>query len=120
VSDLWSRYGGRPFDLIASAAAFTVEATAHAYQQWILPRFHALEGVYLSGGGSRNPTLVDGLRARLAPAPVEVLDRLGFPEAAKEAACFALLASECLSGMPQNVPSATGARRAVVLGKVVP
>jgi anhydro-N-acetylmuramic acid kinase len=45
---------------------------------------------------------------------------LGFPEAAKEAACFALLASEFLSATPQNVPSATGARRRVVLGKLVP
>ena len=120
VADLWARYGDRPFDLIATAAAFTIEATARAYQEWVLPRFPALEGVYLSGGGSRNPTLVNGLRARLAPLPVEMLERLGFPEAAKEAACFALLASECLSGTPQNVPSATGAGRAVILGKVVP
>jgi anhydro-N-acetylmuramic acid kinase len=120
VADLWARHGDRPFDLIATAAAFTVEATARAYHQWVLPGFRALEGVYLSGGGCRNPTLVNGLRARLAPLPVELLDRLGFPEAAKEAACFALLASECLAGTPQNVPSATGAGRPVVLGKMIP
>ena len=62
-----------------------------------------------------------GLEARLSPsAPVSSLSTLGFPEEAKEAACFALLASECLSGTPQNVPSATGARHQAILGKIVP
>jgi anhydro-N-acetylmuramic acid kinase len=119
ASNLWQRFRDQPFDLLATALAFTVEATAQAYERWLIPRF-SLEGVYLSGGGSRNPMIVDGLTRRLAPVPVRPLSTLGFPEEAKEAACFALLASECLSGTPQNVPSATGARRAVVMGKVVP
>lgn len=117
---LWQRHGDRPFDLIATALALTVEATAHAIERWVHPRFPNLEGVYLSGGGTRNPNLFAGLRHRLAPTRVESLSVLGFPEAAKEAACFALLASECLSGTAQNVPSATGATRAVVMGKMVP
>jgi anhydro-N-acetylmuramic acid kinase len=76
--------------------------------------------VYVSGGGTRNPVLMEGLTRRLAPVPVRTLDALGFPEGAKEAACFALLASEFLQGTPANVPSATGARRQVVLGKLSP
>ncbi|MFZ5470424.1 MAG: anhydro-N-acetylmuramic acid kinase [Myxococcota bacterium] len=119
VVSLWARFGRRPFDLLATAAAFTVEATARAYERWVLPR-HALEGVYVSGGGSRNPVLMKGLAARLAPLPVRPLDVLGFPEGAKEAACFALLASEFFHRTPQNVPSATGAKRRVVLGKLTP
>jgi anhydro-N-acetylmuramic acid kinase len=119
ASDLWSRHRKRRFDLIATVLAFSVEATARAYQRWIFPRF-SLEGIYVSGGGSRNPTLMRGLEERLSPTPVRPLAVLGFPEAAKEAACFALLASEFLSATPQNVPSATGARRRVVLGKLVP
>jgi len=38
---------------------------------------------------------------------------------AKEALAFAILGNETVLGRPANVPSATGARRAVVLGKVV-
>lgn len=117
---LWHRFGDRPYDLIATAVSLTVEATARAIDQWVRPRFPQLDGVYLSGGGTRNPNLFGGLRHRLAPTPVESLSALGFPEAAKEAACFALLASECLSGTAQNVPSATGATRGVVMGKMVP
>ena len=74
----------------------------------------------MSGGGTRNPVLMERLAARLAPLPVRTVDVLGLPEAAKEAVCFALLANEHLSGTPANVPSATGARRRVVLGKLTP
>lgn len=115
---LWRRFHRRPFDLVATAAAFTVEATARAYERWVL-RAGALEGVYVSGGGSRNPTLMRGLARRLSPTPVHRLDALGFPEGAKEAACFALLASEWLAGTAQSVPSATGARHPTILGKLV-
>lgn len=118
VAGLWERYSDRPYDLIATALAFTVEASARAFEAWIFPRF-ALEGVYVSGGGSRNPMMFEALQRRLAPVPVRPLQTLGFPEEAKEAACFALLANEWLCGTPQNVPSATGARRQVVMGKVV-
>jgi anhydro-N-acetylmuramic acid kinase len=120
VTRLWERHGAsRPHDLMATVAAFTVEATARAYERWVLPRF-SLEAVYVSGGGCRNPSLMGGLATRLAPLPVRPLDVLGLPEGAKEAVCFALLANEHLSGTPSNVPSATGARRRVVLGKLTP
>jgi anhydro-N-acetylmuramic acid kinase len=119
VARLWERHGSRPYDLMATAAAFTVEATARAYERWLLPRFR-LEAVYVSGGGTRNPVLMERLAERLAPLPVRTLDVLGLPEGAKEAVCFALLANEHLSGTPSNVPSATGARRRVVLGKLTP
>ena len=117
AASLWRDYRRRPFDLIATALAFTVESMARAYERWIFPRL-ALEGIYLCGGGSRNPQLVDSLERRIAPLPLRRLSSIGFPEEAREAACFALLASEWLSGTPQSVPSATGARHARVLGKI--
>lgn len=116
---LWSRFKKRPTDLLATLTAFTIEATVKAYERFVFPK-RKLEGVYLSGGGSRNPFIVTGFERRFAPLPVRPLDALGFPEGAKEAACFALLASEWLSGTAQNVPQATGAKARVILGKVVP
>jgi anhydro-N-acetylmuramic acid kinase len=117
--ELWRKHRRRANDLLATLTAFTIEATARAYEKWVLPH-RTLEGIYLSGGGSRNPFIVEGITRRLAPVPVRTLDTLGFPEGAKEAACFALLASEWLAGTPQNVPSATGAHASVILGKLVP
>jgi len=46
------------------------------------------------------------------------MEELGVPAQAKEGVAFALLAWLSWFGLPGNVPSATGAGRAVVLGKV--
>ena len=119
LDTFWDGAKGRVNDLLATVLELTVECTARAYERFVLPH-HPLEAMYVSGGGSRNPRMMERLSARLTPLRVERLDVLGFSEAAKEAACFALLASECILGVPQNVPSATGARAAVVLGKIVP
>jgi len=49
---------------------------------------------------------------------VRLMEELGVPAQAKEAVAFALLAWLSWNGLPGNVPAATGAQRAVVLGKV--
>jgi len=108
----------RPEDLLATLTLFVAEATAGAYRRWVLPRARPDE-VLLSGGGARNPVLTGHLRRLLAPIPVRPLEDAGFDGRAKEAAAFALLAAEAWRGVPASVPAATGARHAVVLGKVV-
>jgi anhydro-N-acetylmuramic acid kinase len=117
---LWDADGHRPFDLLATVLAFTVEATARALEAWVLPSSRALEGLYISGGGAQNPGLMSGFATRLPGLNISPLEVLGFPGAAKEAACFALLASEFLSGTPQSLPQVTGAGHPVVMGKMTP
>jgi anhydro-N-acetylmuramic acid kinase len=60
------------------------------------------------------------LRERLPGVTISTLDELGMPTDTKEAVAFALLAAATLDGEPSNVPAATGARRAVVLGSITP
>jgi anhydro-N-acetylmuramic acid kinase len=74
----------------------------------------------VAGGGAKNDVLMGTLREGLEPLKVKVrmMEELGIPAQAKEAVAFALLAWLSCNGMPGNVPAATGARRAVVLGKV--
>jgi 1,6-anhydro-N-acetylmuramate kinase len=76
--------------------------------------------VILCGGGAENRTLVRWLREALRPARVAPMDEFGLPARAKEAVSFAILAYAAVEGIANNVPSATGARRPVVLGKIVP
>ena len=104
-------------DLVATLTAFTAESIADAYRRF-LPG--PPDEVLLCGGGARNPALVDRLRGCLPAANVLLTDSYGLDADAKEAACFALLAAETIRGRPGNVPAATGAARAVVLGKIVP
>lgn len=74
--------------------------------------------IIVSGGGTKNQTLMQMLRQPLGDASVRTVDELGIPAAAKEAVAFALLGAMTLDGLPGNVPAATGARRGVVLGAV--
>ena len=106
-----------PFDLLATAVAFTAESIARSYRAFVFPRT-ALDEVLVSGGGAHNRTLMAHLTRLLAPTPVSIFNDLGIPADAKEAVAFALLAVETIHASPANVPAATGARRPAVLGKL--
>jgi anhydro-N-acetylmuramic acid kinase len=106
-------------DLIATLTAFTAATMAEAYRRFVLPRFAHVESV-LCGGGSRNPTLMAWLRRELPDVEWHLSDDFGISADALEAVMFAVLAYATVCGDAANVPSATGATRAVLLGKVVP
>lgn len=119
--DACRRQSKNPEDALATATALTAETIARSYARFVLPKMkgHGADFI-LSGGGARNKTLVAMLAARLEPlgATLRQSDEFGMPAEAKEAAAFALLAWQTWHRLPGNVPTATGARRAVVLGQV--
>ena len=112
----------RKQDVVATATALTARSIADAVQRFVLPSRsnHSVHEMILSGGGSRNATLARMLAEWLAPLGVQVRfsDEFGLPSEAKEAVAFALLAYETWNRRPSNVPSATGAKRPAVLGKI--
>ena len=103
-------------DTIATLTLFTAQTIADALRKFATP--WPVE-VIVSGGGVFNSTLMAHLAWLLAPAPVVSSQAVGLPPLAKESAAFALLATRAIAGLPNTVPSATGARRAVVAGKII-
>lgn len=101
-------------DLLATLVALTVETVARELERW------GVERVVVSGGGARNPAIMDGLRTRLPGVDFALFDDLGVPAEAKEAVVFALIGYLTAHGLPGAVPSCTGAGRAVVLGTITP
>ena len=110
-------------DIVATATALTAQSIGVAVRKFVLPlveppgRFREL---IVSGGGSKNLTLMRMIREELGPLKLRVRSRddLGMPSEAKEAVAFALLAYETWRRLPSNVPSATGAERPAILGKI--
>ena len=78
--------------------------------------------IIASGGGTQNSYLLERLRASFSDTPIIVstTDQYHIPSSAKEALAFALLGAATLDRYPSNIPSATGATQAVVLGSVTP
>jgi anhydro-N-acetylmuramic acid kinase len=104
--------GASPDDLLATACLITARSIARS-----APR---ADEVFASGGGVYNDALMAKLAAEgVRPRPIGEAGA-DFDAGAKEAVAFALLAAATLDGLPSNVPSATGARRAVVLGSITP
>lgn len=104
-------------DLIATAAAFTALAVVDQVGRFVSPRMPA-DDLIVSGGGAHNPQMMGLLAAYLPGTRVTTSAEFGIDIDAKEAAGFALLAHKTWRHRPANLPSATGARRAAVLGKI--
>jgi anhydro-N-acetylmuramic acid kinase len=110
-------------DIVATATALTARSIGIAVRKFVLPlveppvRFREF---VVSGGGTNNLTLMRMIREELAPLKMRVRasDDFGLPSQAKEAVAFALLAYQTWRRLPSNIPSATGAQRPAILGKV--
>jgi anhydro-N-acetylmuramic acid kinase len=108
-------------DIVATATALTARSIERAVRLLVLPaqsRDAYFREVLVSGGGTKNATLMRMLREELVGLRVRTTDELGLPSEAKEAAAFALLAYETWHRRPSNIPSATGAKRPAILGKI--
>jgi anhydro-N-acetylmuramic acid kinase len=107
-------------DVVATATAFTAKSIADALRRFVVRRTGTYQDFIVSGGGANNPTLMAMLANELRPLGLEIRssDEFGLPSEAKEAAAFALLAFRTWNRKPSNLPSATGAKRPAILGKI--
>ena len=101
-------------DVVATATALTARSIGKA----VRGLGEGFSEMFVSGGGTKNRTLMEMIRGELAGVEVMTSDGAGVPSQAKEAIAFALLAYETWCGECSNVPGATGAKRGAILGKV--
>ena len=103
-------------DLLATLCELTAVTVAHAV------RGAEVQELFVSGGGTRNPVLMEAITRNLADTKVLIspIDDFGIPEAAKEAVLFALIGFMSVQGLHSNVASCTGASHAVILGAITP
>jgi len=126
VDDFVRRCGQAPkHNIVATATALTAKSIADAVRRYILKspapaKKRAFAEIILSGGGTKNSALIAMLVSELTPLGIKVRfsDEFGLPSAAKEAVAFAFLAHESWHRRASNIPAATGARRAAILGKI--
>jgi anhydro-N-acetylmuramic acid kinase len=102
-------------DLIATATAFTPATIAAGIQRFVPFR---VDETVVSGGGAHNAQMMAYLKAFLPNSKIRNSGEFGVDVDAKEAIAFAILAYETWNKRPSNLPSATGAKRPVILGKV--
>lgn len=110
-----------PEDVIATFTDFTAYSIAESYRRYVFPITGLADiEVILSGGGAHNATLINWLQHYLPEAAILTQADIGHSNDAKEAVAFAILGNETLHGLPSNAPNATGAKRPVILGKIIP
>ncbi len=108
-------------DVIATATLLTARSIGLAIRPIMgAENSGAYRDYLVSGGGANNPTLLAMIEREIQPFGLKLqsTDAFGLPSEAKEAAAFAVLAYETWRRQPSNIPSATGASRPVVLGKI--
>ena len=106
-------------DLIATVTKAVSDSIVTAFKRFVQPDFE-IEEIVIAGGGAMNKTLIMWIEEGLPDCTVYTSEQYGIPNSAREAIAFAMLGNETLHGTPNNVPQATGANNAVVLGKVTP
>jgi anhydro-N-acetylmuramic acid kinase len=101
---------GNKENIIATVSHFTVTTITRELKKYPITK------VFLSGGGVNNCFIMEHLK--IANPRISFLDHsdFGIKSQYKEAILFSLLAFTSFHGIPNNVPSSTGARREVVLG----
>lgn len=102
-------------DVQATLLSLTIESIADSFRKLTNePTFTVL----VCGGGAHNTSMMQQLSLALQPAITTTTDSVGIPPDWVEAAGFAWLGYCRVHGIKSNLPSVTGAKKAVVLGEL--
>ena len=106
-----------PNDLIHTFTWFTVYSIAYHYKKYLISEY-GLKKCIIGGGGAYNSYLLELIRNEIPEVTVMTQEEHGFSSEAKEALAFVILGNQTYHRSPSNVPSATGAKKSVILGQI--
>ncbi|ORU92403.1 MAG: anhydro-N-acetylmuramic acid kinase [Cycloclasticus sp. symbiont of Poecilosclerida sp. N] len=108
------KHPANKLDTLSSLCELTAICIRRSVQQ--LP---SVDKVLICGGGANNLNLLSRLN-ELMDGPVSTTKSYGVSPDWLEAIAFAWLAKQTMEGKHSNIPSVTGAKKAVILGVVYP
>lgn len=104
-------------DIIATLTYFVAKSISDSYKNF-LPQIP--KKVIISGGGAKNESIKNFLKELLPYSKIQTTNDYGLNSDAKESIAFALFAYCTVFGITNNLTSATGADKNVVMGKICP
>lgn len=99
-------------DILKTIVEFTAQTMVQSYRKYACEP----DVLIISGGGSKNPTLIEAIKHNLIHSQLKIMDES--INDAKEAIAFALMGNEYLNNHFANIKSATGAVKNVKMGKL--
>ncbi|MCD7740216.1 MAG: anhydro-N-acetylmuramic acid kinase [Candidatus Gastranaerophilales bacterium] len=105
------------YDIIATITALTAKVITDSYKNFILPKIPVQE-VILGGGGAYNNTLIKYMQNYMPELKIKTHEDFGIPNKLKEAVAFAYLGYYTINKEYNNIPSCTGAKVPVIMGKI--
>ena len=107
------------YDLLRTVTEFTAISITHNYKNFILNRYPVSEVIFC-GGGAKNSLILKIIKKELGnKIKVSCFDKYGISAHAVESICFAFLSYLTYLGKCGNVPNVTGAKKSLVLGKII-
>lgn len=108
----------KPEDVQRTLAEFTGQSVVDSLKQ--IPTKGLPCVLMVCGGGAKNPLLMQRFQDLLPDWTVTTTNEFGLDIDYVEAAAFAWLAYQRMNNLPSNLPSVTGASKAVSLGVIYP
>jgi 1,6-anhydro-N-acetylmuramate kinase len=103
---------------VTTITRITAQSLAEAYKRW--GPEGGVDEIYMGGGGSYNPNIVNYLKQQLPNTRITYMDEVGIPAGAKEALGFALLGLECFVNRPMIVPKRVESAKPGIVGQIQP
>ena len=101
---------------LATLTDLTARSISEAYKKWCRP---FPQEIIFCGGGAKNVFLLQRIAHYMPGVKISSSVQYGWPVESIEGAAFALLAAYRIWKIPANRPATTGAKKAVILGKLI-